>query len=369
MLFEISFPTSNNLQFYIPISFVIIILHIQTAGIALYRSFLYKKSSPFTSQVLFAYGFLLTSQMLGFIFLSLERFLIWNLLTGWSNEYFYIIGWYLLGIGGFGANLIFERSFSLTSKYPYLFSSLSFLLILINLFNWENATIGYFSVVLFFIINFFIFLYWLRLYLKSSNQIKKFLRDIMIGFLIGSLNLMAMNKQIEEYSFSEILYIILYIGQFIGCVLQFHAVFHIKTLNDADWRSSILEIAIIHQETKEILLYQDFTEKKMSDLTNFSSSINALEEILKLIEINPPHKTEAINIERDQNQLIILYYKNLIGVLITSQPFYIYPRLLLKILVEFSYEYHYILFRKRKIKLNQVEFKPFLQRLYQLVYG
>ncbi|WP_457558854.1 hypothetical protein [Candidatus Harpocratesius sp.] len=368
MLFEISFPTSNNLQFYIPISFVIIILLLQTAGIALYRSFLYKKSSPFTSQILFAYGFLLTSQMFGFIFLSLDRFLIWDLLSGWSNEYFYIIGWYLFGIGGFGASLIFERSFILTSKYPYLFSSLSFFLILINLFNWKNTTLGYFSVLLFFIINFFIFFYWLRLYLKSSNQLKKFLLDIMIGFIIGSLNLIAMNKQIEGYFFSEIPYIILYIGQFIGCVLQFHAVFQIKTLNDADWRSSILEIALIHQESKEILLYQNFTKKKMSDITNFSSSINALEEILKLIEINP-HKTEAINIERDQNQLIILYYKNLIGVLITSQPFYIYPRLLLKILVEFSYEYHYILIRKRRIKLNQVEFKPFLQRLYQIVYG
>ncbi|MHA1888021.1 MAG: hypothetical protein ACTSX0_08330 [Promethearchaeota archaeon] len=369
MILEIYFPTSPNLGFFIPISFLIIILYLQAAGIALYRSFIYKKSSPFTSQILFAYGFLQLAYILGFVFLSLDRFLIWDLFPGWDNEYFYIIGWYSLGIGGFGASLIFERNLTIISNFPYIFSSISFIFIFISIIRWKNTALGLLSLILFNIINLFIFYYWFWLCRKSSRQLKAELLKLMFGFIFGVINIITFSKLIIPLINWDGTFFLLYITHFLGAFLQFHAVFKIKTLTDADWRASILDIEIIHLETREILIYRQFSPKNTEKNSLIPSSIRALEDIFQLIEDQPLKFTESINIKRENSQFIVLYYKNLIGVLRASKRFPIYSKILWRILIEFYYEYYYLLSRKKDLVESHENFNLFLPRIYQILFS
>lgn len=368
MILEIKFPNSPNLGFFVPISFIIIILYIQTAGIVFYRSYIYKKSSQFSSKVFFAYGFLVISYLLSFIFFSLNRFLIWNILPNWSNEYFYILGWYLLGIGGFGASLIFEQNITIFSKFPYLFSSISFILIFISIIQWESRYLEVLSLILFNIINFFILYYWFWLYQKSSRQLKENLVKIMLGFVFGVINIISFSNLVNSWINWYGTYIILYIIQFIGAFLQFSAIFEIRSFSEADWRESLLEIAILHSKTREILLSHQFSSEKSARDSLISSSIKALEDILPLIDNTSFNFFDTLNLQRGNHVFIVLYHKNLIGVLRASKIFPIYSKILWKILIEFNYEYYYLLSRIQNKTDYSEKFLTFIPRIYQIIF-
>ncbi len=368
---SIAFPLSPYVEFYIPASFIIIIIQLQILGLVFYRSKIFERSSQFTSQVYSSFGFLTLGNILGFISISLDRFLDWNLLQFWSNDYLYHLGWYFFSLGGFIAILIMERIFETTMKVPYIYSILSLILIMVSVLNWNTPLFGVFTLILFLLVNFFIFTFWIRLWSKSSLQLKRYLVELLWGLGLSTVNLIFAHREFHALVKSETVYILLYIGQLCGHFLLFHALLHIKTLNDADWRSSIHEIHIISRSDKKSILYQNFQHLEDPDKELHASSIFAIEKLLNALDSRPANSQKIERIDWGENTLIVRYEQHLIGILTVSSKFLAYEKLLTRILKEFEYDYHHLIQQDSlSLSQNQERFhREFLERIYQIIYA
>ncbi|MHA1675228.1 MAG: hypothetical protein ACTSYI_16580 [Promethearchaeota archaeon] len=367
----IAFPLSPYVEFYIPASFITIIIQLQILGLVFYRSKIFQKSSQFTSQVYSSFGFLTLGNILGFISISLDRFLDWNLIHFWSNDYLYHQGWYFFSLGGFIAILIMERIFEATMKVPYIYSIMSLILLMVSILNWNSPLFDIFTLMVFLLVNFFMFTFWIRLWSKSSPQLKRYLVELLWGLGLSSLNLIFAHREFLVFVQSETVYLLLYIGQLCGHILLFHALFHIKTLNDADWRSSIYEIHIISRSDRKSILYQNFQHLEDPNKELYASSIFAIESLLNVLDSRPNNSQEIERIDWGEYTLIVRYEAHLIGILTVSSKFLVYEKLLTRILKEFEYDYHHLIQQDSlSLSKNQERFhREFLERIYQIIYA
>lgn len=346
-----------------------VVLQLQIIGIAFYRSKRLQKSSMLSSQVLYSLGFLLAGYCLGFVLLSLERFLRTDISSLFPNENLYVQGWYIFGIAGFGTCLILERNFQSSVRVPYLFSLLSFLFIILSLLNWDNPAFDLFYVIIFLLVNSFVISYWIRLYRRISKEIQKTLIELLVGFSLFILNFLFLNRDLTAVVQEEIVYIFLYMCQFCGLLFIFHALIHLKTLDDADWRSGINEIYLISRETNHTILYRNFINPENLGGETYGSSISAIEELINTLDSHDSESQQIRSIERGEKTLILQYFHNLIGVLAVSNKFLVHEKILTRILTEFEYEYTYLI-RQNKLESNKKLYTTeFLQRIYEIIYG
>jgi hypothetical protein len=345
MFNSISFENSPFREVYIPFSYLIIAISIEIIVLLFYRSMKYRHAAKYSSYIFLAFGILLLGYTIGFWSLLLQRFFLQDY-SGWE-KYFYVQAWFFMGTGVLCACIIIEKIYQKSFKTRYLFSIISACALIINLFNLVVPFLSYSGLSLFILLNFFLIYFLIMLIRKSSKKAKLYLYVNLIGFILYVLNFMFANQDLIDLLPEETSLIVFYVLQFVGSSLLFYGFYRIPTLDDLDWKNTILEFYIIHQNSNpmaktqyQTVYYYNFhhPEKKARDI--YAGGIVGIQLFIDKIS----RSGQKVRIIKQNDFTIIFEFeKQFTAVLTVSHSFRIHSNILKHILSKFIEDYGYVL--------------------------
>lgn len=326
------FDSSTLREFFIGSSAILVALMMEIVGVLFYRMFQFRKSSKITWKIYMALAVLFTGYTVGFIALTITRLFI---LTDSHvlNQILYILAWIFIGLGGFGACVIIEKSYQDVFSTYYLFSALSCFSTFITIYGWnhlERPVFSYSGLISFLLINLYMFIFLTFLYYHGTKELRVYLRFIIIGFIIFIQNLLFFHNAFAWIINSNIFASLLYLSQIIGALFLFYGFIKIPTFNDADWRENMSELYIIEDTSKKILFYHHFKHPTTKPKKTFPKYFGGIESVLDLISNTDHHRIEKI--EQENSLLIIEQMENCVGILDVRSNYPIYSQILEQIL-------------------------------------
>ena len=232
-------------EIYIPIIFISLAIGLQIALLMYYRSILNRKSAKISSQLSIALGTFILGYSLSLLFLTIQNFFL--SLTSSISTYFYVQGWFFIGLGNFGFCLIIEALYRKSFHSKFVFSILAIISLFVNGFAGNNLAFNIIGFGLFLIVNGF-FIYFLSFLIKRAiGTNRKLLIINIIGFICYLSGFISSIKAVFNILNSEILLLVTYPLLMIGMVVIFYSLYQMPLFTDVDWREKIEELYIISQ--------------------------------------------------------------------------------------------------------------------------
>ncbi|MHA1584730.1 MAG: hypothetical protein ACTSVU_08640 [Promethearchaeota archaeon] len=348
-------------EIFIIISFVIIAISVENILILFYRSNNVRKSAKTTSKIFLAFAYLLVGDTLGFISLSILRLFPADIFSTLTNHYFYLQVWFFLGLGGFFSVFTIEHLYQDTFHTKYILSVFAALSFILNIFTWDHTKwviFSYSGTILFLLFNGFLLFFLIFLHTRISNENRHFLHLINFGFFFYLINLLFANNYFFSLIDTDVIFLIMYISQLVGCFLLFQGFSNIPTFNEADWRETIQELYIISRKNSMISFYHNFRTpfKKPEEL--FSTYILGIESMIDLLDNSTDKSPVSIEkeIEQGDSKIYLLQNQDFLVTLKVKQSYNIYRKLLRSILEKFQEDYGFLII---SIDIDLLDFSLF----------